>query len=216
MQDTIHHKQLRENLVMLLRTKGITSEKVLEAIGKTPRHLFVSEKQNAREIYSDVAAEIGKGQTISQPYTVAFQTQLLDIKAGDKILEIGTGSGYQAVVLFHMGAEVYTIERHESLHREVKKKLTYLGYTGLHVFYGDGNDGIPEYAPYDKILVTAAAPAIPDALITQLKMGGILIVPVDGSVQKMLRITKLSDTHNKVEDFGQFRFVPMLPGTEKE
>ncbi|MCD6066563.1 MAG: protein-L-isoaspartate(D-aspartate) O-methyltransferase [Bacteroidetes bacterium] len=214
MEDTIHHKQYRNELVKLLHEKGISDEKVLESIRRVPRHLFIEAKLSVKDMYEDEPIGIGQGQTISQPFTVAWQTQLLDIVSGDKILEIGTGSGYQAAVLYIMGAEVFTIERQKKLYDETKKRITRLGYSQIHLFYGDGNRGLPELAPFDKILVTAAAPSIPDLLVEQLRIGGSLVVPVNGGLQRMLKITKLSETETRIEDHGHFRFVPLLPGTE--
>lgn len=209
MEDTIHHKQLRSALVDNLRHQGITNENVLLAIGKVPRHLFVDLPVPLKQLYADEPVSIGEGQTISQPYTVAVQTSLLNISSKDKILEIGTGSGYQAAVLFEAGAQVYTIERQEKLYRHTKRRLNKLGYSSIHMVFGDGTNGIQEFAPYDKIIVTAGATEIPHTLLHQLKTGGIMVVPV---ADKMLRITKL-ENELQIEEHGNFRFVPFLPGT---
>lgn len=209
-EDTIHHKDLRSRLIQDLRRKGIYSDSVLGALGKVPRHLFVDGTTSVSELYADKPLEIGHGQTISQPYTVAFQTQLLCVEKGDRVLEIGTGSGYQAAVLFEMGAEVYSIERQEVLYAQTSARLRQLGYSGIHTFYGDGNSGLPKYAPYNKVLVTAESPEIPSHLIEQLKIGGLLVIPIQG---RMKRIHKLSEEKVHIEDFGAFLFVPMLPGT---
>jgi protein-L-isoaspartate(D-aspartate) O-methyltransferase len=210
--DSIHHRQLRQNLVDSIRSKGVFDAHVLEAIGKVPRHLFIAEGTPLSDAYVDRPLEIGVGQTISQPFTVAYQSSLLGVKNSEKVLEIGTGSGYQAAVLFELGAQVYTIERQELLYRETKRKLTYLGYSSIHVFYGDGNEGLPDHAPFDKILVTAAAHEIPEKLIDQLKPGGVMVLPLDGDTQRMVRIRKISDDKFEREDFDEFRFVPLLGG----
>jgi protein-L-isoaspartate(D-aspartate) O-methyltransferase len=205
--------ELRDTLVNGLRTKGIYNEAILEAIRKIPRHLFITnESVDIYEAYEDKPLSIGQGQTISQPFTVAFQTQLLAIKKGEKVLEIGTGSGYQSAVLSEMGADVYTIERQEKLFSSTKEKLKELGYSDVHMYYGDGNFGIHEHAPYDKILITAAAPEIPNELLKQLKDGGIMVLPVDGHVQRMKRIIKKTQNEIEIQDHGAFHFVPMLPG----
>lgn len=208
MMDTYRHKGLRKKLVELLQTKGIEDESVLNAINNVPRHLFM-DNAFVNFAYRDQAFPIGADQTISQPYTVAFQSQLLEIKKGDKILEIGTGSGYQAAVLLEMGVKVHSIERHRSLHLKSKQKLEELGYKGK-FFFGDGFEGLPTFAPFDKILITAAAPRIPEKLIDQLKVGGYLVIPLgSGENQQMIRLVK-EDTGVKEQQFGQFSFVPML------
>lgn len=206
------HKQYREKLVETVREKGISDEAVLKALLKVPRHLFMPESYSLEEVYTDTPQPIGYGQTISQPYTVAFQTQLLNVEANDKILEIGTGSGYQASILVELGAHVFSIERQQALFSVSKIKLTELGYGQIHLFYGDGMAGLAPYAPFDKIIVTAAASEIPQTLIKQLRIGGIMVVPVNNQVQKMLRITRISETNYTVEEFGDFKFVPLLPG----
>jgi protein-L-isoaspartate(D-aspartate) O-methyltransferase len=212
MEDTYRHKGLRRLLVEEIGKKGITDEKVLEAIGKVPRHAFISDSALIKFAYQDKAFPIGAGQTISQPYTVAFQTQLLQVKPHEKILEIGTGSGYQGAVLFEMGARVYTIERQRELHIKSQQLLEKMGYK-LHFFYGDGYVGLPAYAPFDKILVTAGAVEIPEALVKQLKTGGRMVIPVgDSERQEMILVEKLSDTETEVTRHGDFAFVPFLKG----
>lgn len=213
MEDTIHHKQLRSSLVISLAGKGINNEKVLKAIEKVPRHLFLDDEETAGEAYRDVPLSIGSGQTISQPFTVAYQTQLLDPHPHEKILEIGSGSGYQAAVLFELWADIYTIERQKKLYSATKLRLAQLGYAQIHMFYGDGNKGLPDHAPFDKVIVTAAAPGIPAALVDQLKVGGIMVIPVDGQIQKMLKVTRISATETTIQEFDDFRFVPLLEGT---
>ncbi len=212
--DTYRHKGMRQNLVAELRKKGITDQKVLAAIEAIPRHFFL-EKAFEEWAYKDVPFPIESNQTISQPYTVAFQTSLLEIKPGDKVLEIGTGSGYQACVLYEMGAKVYTIERQEKLYNITNRFLPSIGYGNIRLLLGDGYQGSTRFAPFDKILVTAGAPYIPDPLIEQLKVGGILVIPVGDKVQKMIKITKVSDQDIKTEDHGDFRFVPFLKGINK-
>jgi len=204
---------MRKKLVEEIRGQGITDEKVLDAIGKIPRHFFMDDAFT--EIaYENRAFPIGRDQTISQPYTVAFQTQLLRVHYGDKILEIGTGSGYQACVLAELGAKVYTIERHAELSRSAKEIIHRLGYKA-HCIYGDGFAGYEAFAPYDKILITAAAPEIPKALLDQLKVGGSMVIPVDeGGLQRMVRITKTNIDAYAEEAFDYFSFVPMLKGKE--
>lgn len=209
-EDTYQHKGLRKKLVNTLREKGITDENVLQAIENIPRHFFLDSAFD-KMAYEDRAFPIAEGQTISQPYTVAYQTQLLRIKPFDKVLEVGTGSAYQASVLAEMKANVFTIERQKKLyeqHLHFKTK-----YHNIKFFYGDGFAGLPTFAPFDKIIVTAAAPHIPEALKTQLKIGGILVIPVDeGDVQRMTRITKIADNDFKEDVFDRFSFVPMLAG----
>ncbi len=200
---------MRKQLIKVLRLKGIKSEVVLAAIEKIPRHLFL-DRAFEEHAYDDKAFRIGAGQTISQPYTVAFQTELLQLKKQDKVLEIGTGSGYQSSVLAELGARVYSIERQKSLHETSKPLLAQLGYN-IKTFYGDGYLGLPSYAPFDKVIVTAGAPYIPPALIEQLKVGGILVIPVgEGSDQVMKTVTKLSQTETEIKEHGDFRFVPLL------
>ena len=211
-EDTYQHKGLRKKLVDGLRVKGITDEKVLEAINNIPRHYFLDSAFD-KIAYEDKPFPIGEGQTISQPYTVAYQTQLLQIKPFDKVLEIGTGSMYQAIVLAEMGANVHTIERHKKLHDLHKSFVLKAKYPNIKFFYGDGFLGLPTYAPFDKIIITAAAPFIPPALIDQLKPGGMMVIPVDeGECQRMLRIVKNADGSVKEESYDNFSFVPMLSG----
>jgi protein-L-isoaspartate(D-aspartate) O-methyltransferase len=207
-EDNYRQRGLRNNLVKKLRLKGILDERVLAAIGKVPRHVFFDDAL-LMHAYEDKAFPIGEGQTISQPYTVAFQTEKLNIKQGDKVLEIGTGSGYQATILLEMGAKVYTIEFQKKLYERTKEFLPQLGYKPF-FFFGDGSKGIPAKAPYDKIIVTAGAPVVPSALTDQLAEGGILIIPVgDREKQVMLKITKRNGKLIK-EEFDNFAFVPLL------
>lgn len=209
LEDTYLHKGKRKALVALLREKGIKSERVLDAINKLPRHFFF-DSALVSHAYEDKAFPIGEGQTISQPYTVAFQTELLNIKPGDKVLEIGTGSGYQGSILHLMGAEVYTIEYQKKLYEGTKRFLSRLGIE-MNLFYGDGTGGLPQHAPFDKIIVTAGAPIVPEALVEQLKVGGILVIPVGGrSKQSMLKITKKSSKDVDREEYEGFAFVPLL------
>jgi len=192
-EDTYRHKGLRKKLAEGIREKGITDERVLNAIDNIPRHYFL-ESAFDELAYADRAFPIGEGQTISQPYTVAYQSQLLEIKPFDKVLEIGTGSAYQAVVLALMGAQVYTIERQKKLYEEHRGFVLRSKYPNIKYFYGDGYEGLPTYAPFDKVIVTAAAPYIPPKLIDQLKPGGKMVIPVgEGNIQRMLRRTKQLD-----------------------
>jgi len=214
MIDSYKHKGLRKQLVDSLRYKGIIDERVLKAMEEVPRHFFF-DSSFLKYAYDDKPFPIGAGQTISQPYTVAFQTELLDVKKGDKILEIGTGSGYQACILAKLGAKVYTVERIKSLYIKSKNLLSEMGYLSIKVFYGDGYKGLSAFKPFDKILITAAAPFIPEMLIGHLKTGGILVLPLGGGdVQIMTRVIKISEKEHKTEDHGLFRFVPLL--TDKE
>ncbi|HNP24822.1 MAG TPA: protein-L-isoaspartate(D-aspartate) O-methyltransferase [Panacibacter sp.] len=210
--DTYQHKGLRNQLVTVLRNKGITDEEVLRAINQIPRHFFLDSAFD-KIAYEDRAFPIGEGQTISQPYTVAYQTQLLQLKRNEKILEIGTGSAYQASVLAEMGARVFTIERQKRLFEENKNFIFKLKYPNLKFFYGDGFEGLPTFAPFDKVIITAAAPFIPPKLVAQMKTGGFMVIPVDeGSSQRMLRITRKEDGTYSEEYFDSFSFVPMLTG----
>ncbi len=210
--DTYQHKGLRKRLAAQLREKGIKDELVLQAIENIPRHFFLDSAFD-KIAYEDRAFPIGEGQTISQPYTVAYQTELLQVKKGMKVLEIGTGSIYQASVLSEMGARVYTIERQKKLFEKNKSFIFKSTYPNIKFFYGDGFEGLPSFAPFDRIIITAAAPHIPPKLLQQLKVNGIMIIPLDeGNMQRMLRITKISDTENKEEYFDYFSFVPMLSG----
>ena len=211
-EDTYQHKGLRTQLIKILRDKGITDEHVLEAINNIPRHFFLDSAFD-KIAYEDRAFPIGEGQTISQPYTVAYQTQLLQIKKGEKVMEIGTGSIYQSTILAEMGAWVYTIERQKKLHEAHKYFFFKNKYPNIKFFYGDGFEGLAAYAPFDKIIITAAAPFIPPKLVQQLKVGGMMVIPVDeGDAQRMIRITKLTEDTTKEESFDLFSFVPMLTG----
>lgn len=213
-EDTYRHKGLRKQLINTLKAKGITDERVLEAMNNLPRHFFLDTAFDAIA-YEDRAFPIGEGQTISQPYTVAYQTQLLAVKPFDRVLEIGTGSAYQASVLAEMGAYVYTIERQKKLFDNNKTFIFKAKYPHLKFFYGDGFEGLPTYAPFDKVLITAAAPYIPEPLKQQLKPGGFMVIPVDeGAAQRMLRLTKQADCSFREEAFEQFSFVPMLTGKQ--
>ncbi len=205
---------MRRKLIEQLRKKGIENEPVLEAIGDIPRHFFL-DKAFEETAYEDRAFPIGQEQTISQPYTVAYQTSLLDIKKRDTVLEIGTGSGYQACVLAEMGARVFTVERNEHLHLFAKKMFDILEYPRIRAYLRDGYKGLGEFAPFDRILVTAAAPYIPDALLKQLKPGGMLIIPVGKNQQTMTRITKVKEKEFIHEELDKFRFVPFLKGIKK-
>jgi protein-L-isoaspartate(D-aspartate) O-methyltransferase len=211
-EDSYRHKGLRKKLVEVIKNKGITDEKVLAAIENIPRHFFLDSAFD-EVAYEDRAFPITSGQTISQPYTVAYQTQLLEIKPFLKVLEIGTGSAYQASVLAEMGAQVFTIERQKKIF-EANKKFSYIKkYPNIKYFYGDGYEGLPTYAPFDRVLITAAAPEIPQKLIAQLKTGGMMVIPVgSGNLQTMKRITKNEDGTLKEEAFDLFSFVPMLGG----
>eukprot|EP01136_Pigoraptor_vietnamica_P019790 Opistho-1_new@67841 len=214
-EDTYQHKGLRKKLVDLLKEKGITDESVLEAINTIPRHFFLDSAFD-KIAYEDRAFEIAAGQTISQPYTVAYQSQLLQIKRGDKVLEIGTGSVYQATILAEMGARVYTIERQKKLYDLQKEYYFRNKYPNIKFFFGDGFEGLPTFAPFDKVIITAAAPFIPPKLVQQLKTGGRMVIPVDeGGSQRMLRLTKQEDGSVTEEAFEQFSFVPMLTGKNR-
>lgn len=210
--DTYRHKGLRNKLVETIRGKGITNENVLNAISNIPRHFFLDSAFD-EVAYEDRAFPIGEKQTISQPYTVAYQTELLEVKPFSKVLEIGTGSAYQAAVLAEMGAQVYTIERQKKLF-ERNKKFEYLRkYPNIKFFYGDGYEGLPTFAPFDRVLITAAAPELPPKLIDQMKVNGMMVIPTGtGEVQIMKRITKLDNGELKTEIFDRFSFVPMLEG----
>lgn len=205
----------RRRLVEQLKLKGIIDEAVLKAIEKIPRHLFF-DQSTARpamleHAYSDKALPIGAGQTISHPFTVAFQTEKLEIKSGEKVLEIGSGCGYQTAVLVEMGAKVFTIERQKSLYDKTKLFLPYLGYKSVRFFYGDGYKGLPQHAPFDKIIVTAGAPYLPNDLLVQLRTGGIMVIPIgEGEQQEMYILKKTSDTTFERQVLGKFKFVPLL------
>ncbi len=212
-QETPLVQGMRKKLVEILKTKGITNQNVLNAMGTVPRHLFM-DLSLERVAYEDRAIEILCNQTISQPSTVAFQTQLIDVHNREKILEIGTGSGYQTAILYKLSSRIYTIERQMPLYEAAVKLFEKLN---IHpnCFYGDGFEGLPEYAPFDKVLVTCGAPFVPPALIKQLKIGGIMVIPVGDKEQTMYKITKLSDTETKTEEFGNFKFVPMLKNKQR-
>jgi protein-L-isoaspartate(D-aspartate) O-methyltransferase len=209
LKDTSKHQGLRNQLVTVLQQKGITNKSVLEAIGKIPRHLFLNSSFEDYA-YQDKAFPIGAGQTISQPYTVAFQTELLEVKKGDKVLEIGTGSGYQTAVLCMVGAVVYSIERQNELFKKTSLLLPKLGIRAKHLSFGDGYKGLPNYAPFDSIIVTAGAPEIPKALMSQLKIGGKLVIPVGEDIQVMTLVIRKGETQFEKHEFGDFRFVPLL------
>lgn len=209
MKDTPKHQGLRNQLVSLLEQKGIADKNVLDAIKKIPRHLFLNSSFEDFA-YQDKPFPIGAGQTISQPYTVAFQTELLQVKKEDKILEIGTGSGYQTAVLCTMGAKVYSIERQNELFKKTSILLPKLGIRPKHLSFGDGYKGLPNYAPFDSIIVTAGAPYIPQPLMAQLKIGGRLVIPVGEDVQVMTLLIRRSETQFEKHEFGDFRFVPLL------
>ena len=209
MNDNYRHQGLRLKLVELLREKGINDQEVLAAISKIPRHLFI-DKAFLEFAYQNKAFPIGSGQTISNPYTVAYQTSLLKIKPKDKVLEVGTGSGYQTAILLELKAQVYSVERQKELYLKTKFFLPKLGYQPM-FFYGDGYKGLVNFAPFDKIIVTAGAPYVPDDLIKQLKEGGIMVIPVGGSnVQKMLLINKISKNNIEQKVLDDFSFVPLL------
>jgi protein-L-isoaspartate(D-aspartate) O-methyltransferase len=209
LKDTSKHQGLRNQLVAVLQQKGITDKSVLEVIKQIPRHLFLN-SSFIDYAYQDKAFPIGAGQTISQPYTVAFQTQLLQVKKGDKILEIGTGSGYQTAVLCGLGAKVYSVERQNELFKTTSLLLPKLGIRPKHLSFGDGYKGLPNYAPFDSIIVTAGAPEIPKALMAQLKISGRLVIPVGTDVQIMTLIVRKNETQFEKHEFGDFRFVPLL------
>ena len=209
--DTLRHQGMRKKLVEGLKIKGIRNEKVLEAIGKVPRHLFM-ESTFLKFAYKDQAFPIGAGQTISQPLTVALQSELLQIKKGDKVLEVGTGSGYQAAVLLEMGAKVFTIERQKELYNKVHKFLPEIGYHPA-CFFGDGYKGLPNFAPFDKIIVTAGAPFVPEDLKTQLAVNGRMVIPVGNENRQVMNVViRISEDEFRNEKHGDFIFVPLLKG----
>ena len=213
-EDSFRHKGLRQRLVKDIEKKGITDRRVLDAIGKVPRHMFM-DSSFVNMAYKDQAFPIGEGQTISQPYTVAVQTSLLELMPNDKVLEIGTGSGYQAAVLSEMGAMVYTIERQSRLFSKTSHLLKSVGYKNIRMYLGDGYEGLSEFAPFDKIIVTAAVEEVPPSLLLQLKTEGLMVIPLGEHSQTMTRIRRLTDTDFEKETFGQFAFVPMLKGIVK-
>jgi protein-L-isoaspartate(D-aspartate) O-methyltransferase len=209
LRDTSKHQGLRNQLVKQLEEKGITDKNVLAAIGKVPRHLFL-DSSFENFAYQDKAFPIGADQTISQPFTVAFQTQLLDIKKGDKVLEIGTGSGYQTAVLCLLGASVYSIERQNKLFKTAQLLLPKLGFNPKKFVFGDGYKGLPDAAPFDSIIVTAGAPFIPQPLMAQLKIGGRLVIPVGENEQIMTLLVRKNEKQFEKQEFGDFKFVPLL------
>ena len=214
MEDSFRHKGLRKQLVDVLSKKGINHPKILEGINSIPRHLFI-DNAFVNFAYKDQAFPIGSGQTISQPYTVAFQTELLDPQPYEKILEVGTGSGYQTSLLLYLESDVYSIERQKELYLKTKSFLPKLGYK-CHLIYGDGYKGLPKFAPFDKIIVTCGAPSIPLNLIKQIKIGGKMVVPIgDSSKQVMHLIERISEKEIKTTKHGDFLFVPMLNDTKK-
>ncbi|REJ80590.1 MAG: protein-L-isoaspartate(D-aspartate) O-methyltransferase [Bacteroidetes bacterium] len=209
MEDTFRHQGMRKKLVEAVREKGIEDEAVLQALMKVPRHWFL-DKAFLNQAYSDHAFRIGAGQTISQPYTVAYQSSFLDVSKGDKVLEIGTGSGYQTCILLELGAKVFTIERQKELYDKAKDLLPHMGYNPK-MFYGDGYKGLPAFAPFDRILVTCGAPFIPEELLKQLKTGGIMVIPVgESDVQVMTLVLKKAEDRFEKHELKNFRFVPML------
>lgn len=209
MIDTPKHQGMRQKLVKILQDKGITDKRVLESIAIVPRHLFM-DSGFIDFAYQDKAFPIAAEQTISQPYTVAFQTELLQLNEGEKVLEVGTGSGYQTAVLIALKAQVYSIERQQELFRKSKLFLPKLGYHAKSLVFGDGYKGIPEFAPFDKIIVTAGAPNIPKTLLGQLKIGGRMVIPVGEEIQTMMVIIRKSETEFEKQEHGSFRFVPLL------
>ena len=209
MQDLPKHRGKRNKLAIEVANKGITDQKVLEAIRTVPRHLFL-DSGFEDHAYQDKAFPIGAEQTISQPYTVAFQTELLEVKPNKKILEIGTGSGYQTAVLLHLRAKVYTIERQGELFKKTKIFFNKMNYRPKKMVFGDGYKGLPNEAPFDGIIVTAGAPEVPKALLSQLKIGGRLVIPVGLDNQTMTVFVRTSEKEFKKQELGNFRFVPML------
>jgi len=210
MLDSYRHQGLRKKLAAVIRAREVKDENVISAIEKVPRHWFM-DSSFLEFAYEDKAFPIAAGQTISQPYTVARMTELLQLKKGEKVLEVGTGSGYQACILSAMGAKVYTIERQKSLYDKTKIFLPAIGFGTIKQFYGDGYKGLPTYGPFDKIIVTCGAPFIPDALVNQLKIGGTMVIPVgEGDVQVMQTVTRLTELDKEIRLHGNFRFVPML------
>lgn len=214
MQDSYKHKGMRRQLLEELAKKGITDKRIIDAFDAVPRHFFL-DLAFMEQAYTDIAFQIGAGQTISQPFTVAFQTQLLDVQKGEKVLEIGTGSGYQTCILCQMGAKVFSIERQKELFVKSKKIIHHFGFNPRLTF-GDGYKGLPSFAPFDKIIITCGAPFIPQDLIDQLKVGGKMVIPLGETVkQRMILLTKITETELKQEDFGDCSFVPMLQNTAK-
>ena len=209
LKDSYKHKGKRKILIAKLKEMGINDEAILEAFDAVPRHYFLDLVFEA-QAYQNMAFQIGSGQTISHPYTVAFQTQLLELKKGMKVLEIGTGSGFQTCILCKLGTKVFSIERHKELHKKAKTIIDYFKFSAR-LFFGDGYKGNKTYGPYDRILVTCGAPEVPAELLAQLKPGGIMVIPVgDGKEQKMIKLKKDSEGKVSEEEFGTFKFVPML------
>lgn len=208
-RDTFKHKGKRQQLAAIVAAKGVKDKKVLEAIKSIPRHLFM-DSSFEDHAYQDKAFPIAADQTISQPYTVAFQTELLEIRRGETVLEIGTGSGYQTAVLCELGAKVYSIERQQELYKKTKIFLSKIGYRPKYLSFGDGYKGLAEYAPFDKIIVTAGAPYVPNALLSQLKVGGRLVIPIGEHVQIMTLFIRKSNKEFDKKEYGDFRFVPLL------
>lgn len=215
-EDNYRHKGLRQQMVNQLRSGGFGDEQVLAALNEVPRHVFL-DSSFVEYAYSDQPFSIGSGQTISQPSTVAVQTRLLKVESGKKVLEVGTGSGYQACVLAAMGAKVFSIERQRNLYFRTKEILEQLPYR-VKTFLGDGYEGLPSYGPFDRIIITAGAPMVPPKLVEQLKPGGIMVIPMDNAEggQTMVRLTKNADGTMTREEFGEFKFVPMLTGTASD
>ncbi|MGD1846580.1 MAG: protein-L-isoaspartate(D-aspartate) O-methyltransferase [Salibacteraceae bacterium] len=214
MIDSFKHKGMRRKLVEESRQKGVNDSEVLAAIEEIPRHFFL-DNAFLNYAYEDKAFPIGSGQTISQPFTVAFQTSLLELQKGHKVLEIGTGSGFQTAVLVKMGVKVFTIERQRQLYLKTRELLPKIGFRPR-FFYGDGYQGLPAYGPFDRVLVTAGAPFVPEPLKEQLVVGGVLVIPVGaGDVQRMIRIQKVAENEYQEEEFGEFRFVPLLEDKEQ-
>ena len=213
MNDSFKHKGLRKKLIQTIKSKGINNTNVLSAIGKVPRHLFM-DSGFIDHAYQDKAFPIGADQTISQPFTVAFQTQLLEVNKGDKVLEVGTGSGYQAAVLCELGANVYSIERQGELYKKAVNFLPSINYYPKKIIYGDGYKGLKEEAPFDSIIVTAGAPFVPKTLLNQLKIGGRLVIPVGENIQVMTLYIRASEKKFNMNEYGEFQFVPLLK--EKE
>lgn len=209
MKDTFKHQGLRQQLVDTLKAKGIKDDNVIKAIGTIPRHLFM-DSSFLDHAYQDKAFPIAADQTISQPYTVAFQSELLQVKKDDKVLEIGTGSGYQTAVLCMLGAKVFSIERQHELYKKTSKFLPKLGYRAKKLIFGDGYIGLEDEAPFDSIIVTAGAPFVPKPLLSQLKIGGRLVIPVGDAVQIMTLFIRKGPKEFEQHEFGEFRFVPLL------
>ncbi|MGB0840390.1 MAG: protein-L-isoaspartate(D-aspartate) O-methyltransferase [Chitinophagales bacterium] len=211
MEDSYRHKGMRRKLVAQIASEGINNQQVLDAMERVPRHFFF-DLAFLEKAYKNQAFPIGEGQTISQPFTVAYQSALLEVQKGDKVLEIGTGSGYQACILAELGANVVSIERHKKLYLKAKVLTRAMGYANIRLIFGDGYKGAVNFSPFDKILITAAAPYVPVTLLNQLRVGGILVVPLGEDTQTMTRIRKKNEENYIHEQFGAFRFVPMLKG----